>query len=366
MHLIPPNLFDKEEEVHKLAHHCARASRKQFIIVTVVSAAALALAATAQSAVRTNSGASSRAASVSLTLVLDDLTNPVETPLRKGAQAAAAKYGFSLSIVGPSPNTAQQQISVMQDVVTQKPNGIVILPVDSNALVPAINSAIAAGITVATTEIDAPTSQRAFYYFGGSPPLTQGKMQADKVAAYLKAHHATGTVGFAVTSCLPTVTGQQQRRSGFEAEVAKLNKTDPFKLREVVFANTTTDPAKNLTNVQNLYTAHHSQIQVAYAMCGPDTQNWGTVLQRNHDHKILVAGYDWLPQTLNLIGSGWVAWSLGSSLYNEGFHTFSVLYQHFANGTPLPSGFIHGTSTYATKSNLQQVRNSPDVKYANG
>ena len=303
---------------------------------------------------------------MTLALVLDDLTNPVELPLRKGAKDAAAKLGFNLKIVGPSPNTAQQQISLMQDLVAQKVNGIVILPVDSSALVPAINDAVAAGVPVATTEIDAPTSKRSFFYFGGTPPLQQGMMEADQVAAHFKASKTTGAVNYVVTSCLPTVTGQQDRRKGFEQEAAKLNKTDGFQLKEIAFANTTTDPAKNLVNIQNLYTAHHSQMQVAYAMCGPDTQNWGTVLSRNNDHNILVAGYDWLPKTLDLIGQGWVAWSLGSSLYDEGFHTFTVLYQHAASGEPLPTGFAHGTSTYADKADLAAVRKSPDVTGANG
>ena len=239
------------------------------------------------------------------------------------------------------------------------------LPVDSYALVPAINSAVAAGVPVATTELDAPTSKRSFFYFGGTPAAAAGMMPADKVSQYMKAHGATGDVNVVVTSCLPTVTGQQDRRKGFEQEIAKLNKSNKtFQLKEIAFANTTTDPAKNLSNVQNLYTANGSKMQVAYAMCGPDTQNWGTVLKRANDKKILVAGYDWLPQTLNLIGEGWVGWAMGSSLYDEGFHTFDVMYQHFANGKPLPKGFQHGTSTYAEKSNLATVRKSPDVKYA--
>jgi ABC-type sugar transport system substrate-binding protein len=346
--------------------HSLLKSRTRTAFVGALAAGALVLAAVAQSGVRSPAAASAKKASVTIALVLDDLTNPVELPLRRGAEDAAKKYGFTLKVVGPSPATAQQQISLMQDLQAQKVNGIVILPIDSTALVPAINDAISAGITVATTEIDAPTSNRAFYYFGGSPPLLQGKMQADRVAAYLKARKTKGKVNFIVTSCLPTVTGQQDRRSGFEKEVAVLNKKNKFKLKEIAFANTTTDPAKNLVNIQNLYTAKHSQLKVAYAMCGPDTQNWGTVLRRANDHKILVAGYDWLPGTLDLIGQGWVAWSMGSSLYNEGLYTLTTMYQHFANGKALPSGVTHGTSIYATRSNLEAIRKSPDVTAAGG
>jgi ABC-type sugar transport system substrate-binding protein len=162
------------------------------------------------------------------------------------------------------------------------------------------------------------------------------------------------------------VTGQQDRKHGFEGEVAKLNRKSKFKLKEIGSANTTTDPAQNLVNIQNIYTAERRRIDVAYAMCGPDTQNWGTVLKRAKKRGVLVAGYDWLPQTLNLIGQGWVTWSLGSSLYKEGLHTFTVLYKHFAKGKKLPHGASHGTSIFATKANLKKIRNSPDVKGAGG
>src|SRR4051812_6914633 len=187
--------------------------RPALVAGAVALVATLVAAATAEPAVHQSAKAS---ASVKLALILDDLTNPVELPLRKGAQAAADKYGFSLKITGPSPNTAQAQIALVQDQVAQKVNGIVMLPVDSSALVPAINSAVGSGVPVATTELDAPTSKRSFFYFGGTPPLQQGMMQADRITSYLKSKGATGTQNVVVTSCLPTVTGQQDRRKGFE------------------------------------------------------------------------------------------------------------------------------------------------------
>ncbi|MGA2501515.1 MAG: sugar ABC transporter substrate-binding protein, partial [Tepidisphaeraceae bacterium] len=309
---------------------------------------------------------SSSVGAITLALVLDDLTNPVELPLRKGAQDAAANCGFTLKIVGPSPSTAQQQISLLQDLQTEKVNGVVLLPVDSTAVVPAINQLVAAGIPVATTELDAPTSNRSFFYFGGADPLDQGKLEAQRIFKYFAAKNATGNVNFVVTSCLPTVTGQQDRRTGFENEVAAENATSPFKLTEIGFYNTTTDTAKNLANIQNIYTAKSSQLQVAYAMCGPDTQNWGQVLKAHNNKNILVAGYDWLPTTLDLIGEGWVAWSQGSSLYQEGLYTMTTMYQHFATGAPLPTGVHNGQSIFADISNLQDIRNSPDVKNAGG
>ncbi len=299
-------------------------------------------------------------------LVLDDLTNPVELPLRVGAENTAKHYGFSLKIVGPSPATAQQQITLLQDEAANQPNGIVILPINSTALVPEINKVVASGIPVATTELDTPRVQTCLLLLQWVAHYRGRTDSARKVFATFAAEHKTGTINYVITSCLPTVTGQQQRRSGFEQEVAVLNKTSPFRLKEVGFYNTTTDPATNLSNVTNIYTAQKGKIGLAYAMCGPDTQNWGTVLKQNSDHSILVSGYNWLPQILTLIKQGWVAWALDESLYGEGYFSMEKLYEHAATGAPLPSGVTYGKSTFATRANLAQVMQSPDVKYGNG
>jgi ribose transport system substrate-binding protein len=299
---------------------------------------------------------------ITIALVLNDLTNPVSLPLRKGAEDAAAQLGFKLITVGPSPSTAQGQIALLETMPTQGADGVILLPVDSEALVPEINATVDGGIPVVTTELDAASSKRSFFFFGGAAPIDQGKVSADRVFQTFKGAGKTGTINFVITSCLPTVSGQQDRMSGFIKRVAELNSGSPFQLQQVGFYNTTTDPAKNLSNIQNIYTAEGSNIGLAYAMCGPDTQNWGSVLQQNADHKITVAGYDWLPATLDLIEQGWVAWAQGSSLYQEGNHTAKVLFDHLANGAALPTGAQNGDAVWADKSNIADVRNSPDVK----
>lgn len=329
-----------------------------------IASALLGLAAVVAGGVWGNTAAAASAKDITIALVLNDLTNPVSLPLRRGAEDAAAALGFRLVTVGPSPSTAQGQVALMQDMETQKVNGIILLPIDSLALVPAIDAAVAGGTPVVTTELDAPTSKRAFFFFGGAAPLDQGKVSADRVFKHFAEAGAKGTVNYVITSCLPTVTGQQDRMTGFVDRVSELNGASPFKLRQVGFYNTTTDPAKNFANIQNIYTAEAGQIGLAYAMCGPDTENWGQVLKQNGDHAILVAGYDWLPATLDLIEEGWVGWAQGSSLYAEGNHTAKVLFKHLAEGAPLPLGVENGAAVFASSSNLREIRDSPDVKMA--
>jgi ABC-type sugar transport system substrate-binding protein len=312
----------------------------------------------------TGAYAQKAASDITIALVLNDLTNPVSLPLRKGAEDAAAELGFKLVTVGPNPSTAQAQIALLETMETQGVDGIILLPVDSEALVPAIDAAVAGGTPVVTTELDAPSSKRSFFFFGGANTVDQGKFSAERVFDYLKGKGATGTVNYVITSCLPTVTGQQDRMKGFVNRVEELNKDSPFQLQQTGFYNTSTDPAKNFANIQNIYTAQGSEIGVAYAMCGPDTQNWGQVLKQNDDHNITVAGYDWLPQTLDLIEEGWIAWAQGSSLYQEGNHTAKVLFDNLSKGAPLPQGATNGDAVWADKDNIAEVRKSPDVAMA--
>jgi len=297
---------------------------------------------------------------LTLAFVLPDLQNPIFVPMRKGAQDAADKLGFTLKLVGPQPAGAQQQIALIQDLVQQKADGIIVVPIDSTALNPAINAAVAAGVVVATANLDAPDSKRAFYY--GVNGRKEGEDQGTKTLDTLHGKGTKGEVKYVVTSCLPSVTGQQDRRAGFESVVNTKNTyASDFQMKEVGFYDTSTDPAKNLVNVQNIYTAK-PDVNVVYAMCAPDTQNWGKTVKEHSNHNILIVGHDWLPGTLDLIGEGWVPWSLAESPYDTGYASLQLVYDHLANNKPLPSGSLFAKSVFADKSNLDEIRKSPDAQ----
>jgi len=304
----------------------------------------------------------STAAAKQLTLgfVLPDLQNPIFVPMRVGAQDAAKKLGFNLRLVGPQPAGVQGQIALIQDLAQQKVDGLVVVPSDATALNTAINDAITANITVATANLDTVGSKRAFYY--GPNARKEGELEAQRVLGTLHGRGARGTVNYIVTSCLPSVTGQLERRAGFETFVKTRNSySRQFQMKEIGFFNTSTDPAKNLSNIQNIYTAKRDA-QVIYAMCAPDTENWGKVLMDHGDHRLLVAGHDWLPGTLDLIGQGWIPWSLGESPYDMGYSSLKLIYDHLANGKHLPTGIIFAKSVFCDKSNLAQIRKSPDAR----
>ena len=80
-------------------------------------------------------------------LSVSTLNNPFFVTLRDGAQSAADEAGAELIVSDAQNDTAQQQDDI-QNFVTQQVNAILVNPVDSDAVVPAIEAANQANIPV--------------------------------------------------------------------------------------------------------------------------------------------------------------------------------------------------------------------------
>ena len=109
--------------------------------------------------------------SYTLGLVAKSQGNPVFQAARVGALEAAkelgAKYGVQIKIDWRTPNEedAQKQAEAIEQLVLAGADGIAVSCSDANKLTDAINSAVKAGVPVATFDSDAPASKR-FVTFG--------------------------------------------------------------------------------------------------------------------------------------------------------------------------------------------------------
>jgi ribose transport system substrate-binding protein len=89
--------------------------------------------------------------------------NPYFNVMLKGANAEADKQGIKLLTSAAANQTAvEQQMSIVEDFIAQKVNAIVIAPIDSKALAPALKKALDAGIVVVNVDnrLD-PTTMKA-------------------------------------------------------------------------------------------------------------------------------------------------------------------------------------------------------------
>lgn len=83
-------------------------------------------------------------------LVTKTLNNPFWDSMRVGGEEAAAKNNSEIVYLAPTqPNNLEEQTRLVDDLIARKVDGIVLVPVDSAGIVPAIERANEAGIPVA-------------------------------------------------------------------------------------------------------------------------------------------------------------------------------------------------------------------------
>ncbi|MEI0603408.1 D-ribose ABC transporter substrate-binding protein [Brachyspira alvinipulli] len=85
--------------------------------------------------------------SITVGLSVSTLNNPFFVTLSEGAKAKAEELNINLSVVNASDDTAKQA-SDIEDLISKNVQVIIVNPVDSDAVAPAVESAIAANIPV--------------------------------------------------------------------------------------------------------------------------------------------------------------------------------------------------------------------------
>ena len=133
--------------------------------------------------------------------------------MENGMKTAAAKYGYTVTVVDANRDNAKQQ-SQVEDFISQKVAAIVLTPYDSQAIGSAIAEANKAGIPVFTADI-ANASQQGKVVAHIASDNVQGGGQAAKLMC-----GALGKSGSVAIIDEPEVTSVQDRTKGFKAGIA--------------------------------------------------------------------------------------------------------------------------------------------------
>lgn len=141
-------------------------------------------------------------------MVSNVAAHPYWLDAQYGGQDAAAELGVKWTYVGPADFNTPEQVTTLEQVIGRKPAGIIVAALQPDALTPAINKAIEAGIPVVTVDTDAPLSKRMTYL--GTNNYEAGRVMGERMATVLG---GAGKVGIA------TVPGQfnlEERIRGIE------------------------------------------------------------------------------------------------------------------------------------------------------
>jgi fructose transport system substrate-binding protein len=138
----------------------ARRMRVTRALVAIGAAAALTAGVSAcgddESSSGSGGGGGGGEEQVTVGLITKTESNPFFVKMKEGAQAAAKEHNVKLlTASGKSDTDNASQVTALENMTTQGAKGILLVPADSKAVVPAIKKARDAGVTVIA--LDTPT-----------------------------------------------------------------------------------------------------------------------------------------------------------------------------------------------------------------
>ncbi len=253
-------------------------------MVAILAAGALLVAACS-----TNGGAGSK----TVGLALSTLNNPFFVALRDGAQAKATELGLTLQVADGQDNLATQ-ISQVEDFITKKVAVIIINPVDSDGIVPAVKKANDAKIPVIT--VDRAANGGIVASHTASDNVAGAKLAGDFLIKQVVSGAVVQLEGIAGTSAA------RDRGQGFKEAIDAQSAVTLAASQTADFARD-----KGLNVMQNLLQAN-PDIKGVFAQ--NDEMALGAVQAieaAGKSGKIVVVGFDAIPDALVAIEQGKMA-----------------------------------------------------------
>ena len=222
-------------------------------------------------------------------LSVSTLNNPFFVSLRDGAQQAADDAGAELVISDAQNDTAQQQDDV-QNFISQQVSAILVNPVDSDAVVPAVEAANDAGIPVIA--LDRKASGGDVVATIASDNVQGGRMAGEELIRLV------GSGNVAQLEGIPGTDPARDRGQGFQEAI------DTQSSVKVVASQTADfDRSEGLTVTENIMQAN-SDIKGIFAQ--NDEMALGAVqaLGDQAGDDVKIAGFDGGEDALNAIQDG--------------------------------------------------------------
>lgn len=242
------------------------------------------------------------------------LDNPYWDECRIGMEDKAKELGIKAEFLGPPTADAAQQVAIFESVIARKPAGIAVSPNDPDTVKNAIAMATAAGIPVLAWDADASGSERLAYV--GTINVAAGETAGHELA---KAINEKGEVAILHGSL--TAANAIERVQGFEKAIAT------YPGIKIVATETTDDsPSVSLAKAEALLQAHPG-LAAFYGVTGVGVPGAsGAVKQANKCGKVVVVGFDVVPQAIEAMKGGCAQVLISQRPYGMTQQTLQMLY----------------------------------------
>jgi ribose transport system substrate-binding protein len=259
--------------------------------------------------------------------------------------------GSKVEFVGPTRYAPNNELKAFQDAVGSRPAGILVSPAQPDLFKDAIDSAIAAGIPVICIDSDAPHSRRVLFI--GTDNYRAGFESGSAMASILSGH------GGLVVIKIAGQDNQEERARGVRDALKKYSQMIVgAEVNDQGDSQTAGDAVAGM--IQN--GGHPSGIICLEASCGPGVAKAFDRLGMSG--KVPIVAMDANPETLTLIGQGYVNSTVAQKPYTMGYYGLQFLDDLHHNrvhefpdwrtapASPLPSTVDTGT-VVVNSGNLQ-------------
>jgi ribose transport system substrate-binding protein len=218
------------------------------------------------------------------------------TQMNEGAQKAAEKASAKLVIFNANNDPAAQN-NAIETYIQQKMNGLVVVAIDVNGIMPAVKAAAAAGIPVVAVDAILPEGPQKAQV--GVDNAAAGKMIAEHFAKYVDAEMG-GTAKLGIVGALNSFI-QNVRQKGFEDTIKGNSK---ITVAGVVDGRNIQDNA--LAAAENLMTGN-PDLNAIYATGEPALLGAvAAVESQGRKDKVKIVGWDLTAQAIKGIDQGFV------------------------------------------------------------
>ena len=288
-------------------------------------------------------------------LITKQEANPYWVTMRKVAEKTAGDDNVELlTATGKSDVDNQSQVAALEDMTADGAKGILIAPADSKAIVPAIEKARQAGVTVIA--VDTPTDPRSAV---DALFATNNERAGELIGQYAKARAAGTSPKIAMLDLAPGITSGQLRHDGFLKGFG-LKNGDPEIVGSV---DTEGDRAKAEAGMTQLL-QQHPDINVVYTVNEPAAFGAAAALKAagmGNDDVILVSVDGGCDAIKNGVRPGVIDATVQQypeNMARKGIEAISDA----ARGGPKPSGYLDTGVELITGKHVDGV-DSKDVAF---
>jgi ABC-type sugar transport system substrate-binding protein len=265
--------------------------------------AAVLLAACSSSSSPAASGGSTAGSTaqkkLTIAFVMGAEADPFFKAMKVGADAEAAAKGVTLIWQGdPAQYSPATQIPFVDQVLAQKPDGLVLIPTDPDALQASVTKATGAGIAVVNVDTHVTDLSNVLSFITGDN--TDGGTKAADAMATAIGYKSGGTYQVVVGLTSPTATTNVARLAGFKAAIA--SKYPGIQIVDTAYSQSQAATAN--TNVSNWLTKY-PKLAGIFAIDGTNATGAAAALQaKGLVGKIALVGYDAYPANVALLKQG--------------------------------------------------------------